>query len=145
MAHHILIPTDGSSLASRAVEQGLSLAHELAARATILTVIEPFRIFSMDPHQIALTQGEYEQAARDQAAACLKEAASRAQAVGVSCDVTQVEHDQPYQAIIDVALARGCDMIAMSSHGRSGLSAVILGSVTLKVLTHSKLPVIVFR
>ena len=145
MAHHILIPTDGSPLAHRAVEQGLSLAHELGARVTILTVVEPFRIFSLDPQQVALTQDEYEQAARDQAGGYLKEASSRAQAMGVSCDATQVEHDRPYEAIIDNALARGCDMIAMSSHGRGGLSAVILGSVTLKVLTHSKLPVIVFR
>jgi len=63
----------------------------------------------------------------------------------VSCDTIQIEDVQPYQAIIATAADRGCDLIVMASHGRSGLSAVVLGSVTNKVLTHTKIPVLVVR
>ncbi|MGA7772506.1 MAG: universal stress protein, partial [Pseudolabrys sp.] len=64
---------------------------------------------------------------------------------GVPCDTIQVEDDQPYKAIIATAGDRGCDLIVMASHGRSGLSAVVLGSVTVKVLTHCKIPVLVYH
>jgi nucleotide-binding universal stress UspA family protein len=65
--------------------------------------------------------------------------------IGVPCDTMQVENAQPYQAIIAAASDRGCDLIAMASHGRGGLSAVVLGSVTNKVLAHTKIPVLVYR
>ena len=68
-----------------------------------------------------------------------------AKAAGVTCDLVHLEHDQPYQAIIDTAQKRGCDAIHMASHGRRGISAILLGSETLKVLTHSAIPVIVRR
>ena len=68
-----------------------------------------------------------------------------AKAAGVTCDLVHLEHDQPYQAIIDTAQKRGCDAIHMASHGRRGISAILLGSETLKVLTHSAIPVIVCR
>ena len=68
-----------------------------------------------------------------------------AKAVGVKCNVLSVEHEHPYQGIIDTAQARGCDLIVMASHGRSGMPALVLGSQTVKVLTHSKLPVLVYR
>ncbi len=69
----------------------------------------------------------------------------RGQLAGVDCDVLHVEHEQIYQAIIDAAEARRCDLIVMASHGRRGVSAVVLGSETVKVLTHSKIPVLVYR
>ena len=68
-----------------------------------------------------------------------------AKLAGVDCDVLHVEHEQIYQAIIDAASARKCDLIVMASHGRRGVSAVLLGSETVKVLTHSKIPVLVYR
>ena len=71
---------------------------------------------------------------------CVANAAKQA---GVSCDTIQVENEQPYEAIITTAKDKGCDLIVMASHGRSGLSAVVLGSVTNKVLTHTKTPVLV--
>ena len=77
------------------------------------------------------------------AASVLNRAADAAKQAGVSCDTIQVENEQPYQAIIATAADRGCDLIVMASHGRSGLSAVVLGSVTNKVLTHTKTPVLV--
>jgi hypothetical protein len=67
------------------------------------------------------------------------------QAAGVECETIQVEHEHPYQAIIDTADAKGCDLIVMASHGRHGISAIVLGSETVKVLTHCKIPVLVHR
>jgi nucleotide-binding universal stress UspA family protein len=68
-----------------------------------------------------------------------------AQAAGVVCATVQVEHEHPYQAIIDIATSKGCDLIVMASHGRRGISALVLGSETIKVLTHCKVPVLVHR
>jgi nucleotide-binding universal stress UspA family protein len=68
-----------------------------------------------------------------------------AQAAGVPCETIREVHDQPYRAIIDAALALGCDLIVMASHGRRGISALLLGSETAKVLTHSTIPVLVYR
>ena len=73
----------------------------------------------------------------------LEHASGKAKAVDVRCETLQVEHEQPYQAIIAASKDRGCDLIVMASHGRSGISALLLGSVTNKVLTHTKTPVLV--
>jgi nucleotide-binding universal stress UspA family protein len=79
---------------------------------------------------------------KQHAAKVLDHVADAAKAAGVPCDTAQVEHDHPYQAIIATAKDRGCDLIVMASHGRSGISAVLLGSVTNKVLTHTNIPVL---
>ena len=71
--------------------------------------------------------------------------ASATRAAGVACVTIQVENEHPYQAIIDTARSKGCDLIVMASHGRRGVSAIVLGSETVKVLTHSKIPVLVHR
>ena len=68
-----------------------------------------------------------------------------ANSAGVPCETLHVEHEHPYQAIIDTAASKGCDLILMASHGRRGIAAVVLGSETVKVLTHSKIPVLVYR
>ena len=75
----------------------------------------------------------------------LTEAEQEAKRVGVPCEVVKVEDRQPFEAIIETAEARGCDLIAMASHGRRGISALVLGSEATKVLTHSKLPVLIYR
>jgi nucleotide-binding universal stress UspA family protein len=75
----------------------------------------------------------------------LSAVAQAAHAAGVACDTVRVEHEHPYQAIIDTALSKGCDLIVMASHGRRGISALVLGSETVKVLTHCKIPVLVHR
>lgn len=79
------------------------------------------------------------------AAKLLDTVASAARASGVACDTVQIEHEHPYRAIIDTARSKGCDLIVMASHGRRGVSAIVLGSETVKVLTHSKIPVLVDR
>jgi len=68
-----------------------------------------------------------------------------AKAAGVTCEAVHVENEHPYKAIIDIANAKSCDLIVMASHGRRGISAVVLGSETVKVLTHSTIPVLVYR
>jgi nucleotide-binding universal stress UspA family protein len=141
MYRHILIPTDGSELAEHGVTNGLALAKSLEAKVSVIVVKEPF-----DELRFIEVPGQSEEFAeqtKKHATSVLNRAANAAKQAGVSCDTIQVEHEQTYQAIIAAAKDRGCDLIVMSSHGRSGLSAVLLGSVTNKVLTHTKSPVLV--
>jgi nucleotide-binding universal stress UspA family protein len=102
-------------------------------------------LFYADAADVAYTLAEYERRARMQAAEILTDAQLKAKARGVPCEVEQVESDSPYDVIIKTADKRGCDLIAMASHGRRGVAAIVLGSETLKVLTHSKIPVLVYR
>jgi nucleotide-binding universal stress UspA family protein len=145
MYHHILIPTDGSALSTVAVEQSMDFARDADAKVTVLTVVIPFHVFSADSNQLAGTRADYERRARTHAAEILTDAQLKAKVRGVPCDVVQVENDSPYDAIINTAEKSGCDLIAMASHGRRGVAAIVLGSETLKVLTHSKMPVLVYR
>ncbi|WP_191059793.1 universal stress protein [Geminicoccus harenae] len=145
MFRHILIPTDGSSLSSSAVEKALRFAREIRAQATLLTVIEPFQLFSLAPEQVSSTAADYHKHATAQAERILSMAEAQANSLGVQCTTVSVEHDQPHEVIVGTALQRNCDLIAMASHGRRGLSAVVLGSQTMKVLAFSKIPVLVYR
>jgi nucleotide-binding universal stress UspA family protein len=145
MFQHILVPTDGSLLSASAVDKALEFARDAGAKVTVLTAIEPFHTFSTDSKQLADTRTTYELHSEAEAARYLAEAESKAKALGVECNLVQVEHEHPYRAIIDTATKSGCDLIAMASHGRRGVSAVIIGSETSKVLTHSSIPVLVYR
>ena len=145
MFKNILIATDGSDLAAKAVEQGILFAKEIGAKITAVTVTEPFHLLSVAPSQLEYTPIEYKKHAEAHAEKVLGTVSAAAKLAGVDCDVLHVEHEQIYQAIIDAAEARRCDLIVMASHGRRGVSAVVLGSETVKVLTHSKIPVLVFR
>ena len=146
MYHHILIPTDGSPLSTVAVEHSMEFARDAGAKVTVLTVVSPFDAFSTDAVGLAdNTRADYERRARMQAAQILTDAQLKAKARGVPCEVEQLESDSPYDVIIKTADKRGCDLIAMASHGRRGVAAIVLGSETLKVLTHSKIPVLVYR
>ena len=145
MFKNILIPTDGSDLAAKAVEQGVLFAKEIGAKITAVTVTEPFELVSVSQIQLEYTPIEYQKHAKAHAEKVLGTVSATAKSAGVVCDTLHVEHDQIYQAIIDAAEARKCDLIVMASHGRRGVSAVVLGSETVKVLTHSKIPVLVYR
>jgi nucleotide-binding universal stress UspA family protein len=142
---NILIPTDGSELANKAVNYGVLLAKENGARITAVTVIEPFHLFSVAMSQIEYTRSEYKKHADTVAERALAVVADAAKSAGVACDSLHFEHEHVYQAIIDAAASNGCDLILMASHGRHGVSAIVLGSETVKVLTHSKIPVLVYR
>ncbi|OKO85999.1 universal stress protein [Bradyrhizobium sp. AS23.2] len=124
MYRHILIPTDGSELA---VARGLALAKSVEARVSIIYVVEPL---------LAVT-GDF--------ASVLDHAANEAKEAGVPCETIQVENVPPDQAIVAAAEDKGCDLIVMSWHGRSGLSTLLIGSVTNKVMTYAKTPVLVCR
>jgi nucleotide-binding universal stress UspA family protein len=143
MYTHILIPTDGSELAEKAVLAGIALAKRIGAKATALTVLPPFHMLTTDTQMLEDTPAQYKTRMRDNAKKTLGAVALAAKAAGVACETIQVEHEHPYQAIIDTAKSKGCDLIVMASHGRHGISAIVLGSETVKVLTHSKIPVLV--
>ena len=145
MFQHILVATDGSPLSAKAINNAMSLAKSLEARVTVLAVIEPYHAFSKDPAQLADTEAGYKKRSEAEAARILSEADQVAQKTGVAYATLHLEHEQVYQAIIETAGKRGWDLIAMASHGRRGVAALVLGSVTTKVLTHSSLPVLVYR
>ena len=145
MYTNILIPTDGSELAGKAVEHGIALAKRIGAKATVLTVLPPFHTFTSDTQMIEDTPAQYKARMQKQAEKILGAVTHAAQAAGVACETVQVEHEHPYRAIIDTAESKGCDLIVMASHDRHGISAIVLGSETVKVLTHCKIPVLVHR
>lgn len=149
MYSHILIPTDGSTLAEQAVVKGLELAKALGAAVTVMTVVEPFHLVTYamtgEATQLSDRVRAYERQAAGQAKVVLDAAASQASAAGVAAETVAVEADHPSEAIIRTAGEKGADLIVMASHGRRGMAALVLGSETTKVLTHSKIPVLVLR
>jgi nucleotide-binding universal stress UspA family protein len=142
---NILVATDGSDLAAKAVEQGILFAKEIGAKITAVSVTEPFHVLSLAPSELEYTPIEYKKYTEAHAEKVLRAISDAARLAGVACETLHVEHEHVYQAVIDAASARSCDLIAMASHGRRGVSAVVLGSETVKVLTHSKIPVLVYR
>jgi nucleotide-binding universal stress UspA family protein len=145
MYTNILIPTDGSELAGKAVRDGIALAKRIGAKTTALTVLPPFHVLTTDTRMLEDTPAQYEVRMQAHAEKTLGAVAQAAEAAGVACEMVHVEHEHPHQAIIDTAESKGCDLIVMASHGRHGISAIVLGSETVKVLTHSKIPVLVHR
>ena len=145
MYKNILLPTDGSELASKAVDHGITLAKTLGAKITVLMVPPPFRTFVLEPQIIDSTADEYTDHMKDRARSVTEGVASLARAAGIEADTVHAEDEHPYQAIIDTAARKGCDLVVMASHGRRGVAAIVLGSETVKVLTHSRIPVLVYR
>ena len=142
MHTHILIPTDGSELSAKTIEYGIALAKAVGARVTGLTVSRPSPGVGASAARKAVATRQRVAAAAAGRLAQVTEAATK---FGIDCDVVHAEHRQPYKCIIDTANGKGCGLIVMASHGRRGISAIVLGSETVKVLTHSSVPVLVFR
>ena len=145
MHTHILIPTDGSDLSDEAIQYGTALAKAANSKVTGVTVSSPFHFLSVEPEMVADTLESHRERMTTVAAQRLAKVKQAADAAGLGCEVVHVEHEHPYKAIIDVANNKACDLIVMASHGRRGISAIVLGSETLKVLTHSTIPVLVYR
>ncbi|MBO9353782.1 universal stress protein [Bordetella petrii] len=145
MYQHILIPIDGSELSQIGLTHGLQLARALQARVTIMTVLEPVHLPASEGVRLASVQQQFRQQARERAQGWLDAGAERARQAGVECRTHVHEEGQPYAAIVDYAAQAGCDLVAMCSHGRSGMAAMVLGSQTQKVLAKSKIPVLVYR
>lgn len=145
MYKNILLPTDGSALSAKAVEAGLQLAKTVGARVTALVAFEPFHVFSLAADQLEYTPATYAEHATAEGRRALDAVAKRAGAMGVACTTEVRQAEQPYRAIVEAAEVNGCDLIVMGSHGRRGMAALMLGSVTVEVLTHSTVPVLVYR
>lgn len=145
MFKHILIPTDGSTLSRIAVERGLDMARAMDARVTVLHVGTPFHVFAAETGAITDTRPEYERHARARAGEISREVEAAAKTKGVNCRTTIVTAERPYEEIIRTAREEGCDLVVMASHGRKGVKALLLGSETQKVLTHSAIPVLIYR
>lgn len=145
MFKHILIPLDGSLRSEAAVREGLQLAKTLGARVTAFHVTPKFHSAgaAMELPSSAASACPIDAAAR--AEAVLRFAARIASGMGVSCELDYVSGDTPFEEIIDAADRKDCDLIVMASHGRRGIEGVLLGSQTHKVLTHSRIPVLVYR
>ena len=114
----ILIPTDGTELAGKAVDHGIALAKRLNAKVTALTVLPPFHTFTTDTQMIEDTPAQYKARMQKHAEKTLGAAAGVAQAAGVAYEMVQIEHEHPHQAIIDTAVSKGCDLIVMASTTR---------------------------
>lgn len=147
MYKHLLVPSDGSDLSNNAVGRAIAFAREGAARITVLHVMPEYipPAFAEFPAAGQASFTEFTKATEESARIVLDAAARSATEAGVECETVSLRHTQPWRAIIDTARERGCDLIFMASHGRRGLSALVLGSETNKVLTHSTIPVLVFR
>ena len=145
MFKHILVATDGSELAQKGVEQGLALAKALGAKATAVTVTEPVTALLVGETAVALPFDEYEKAANANAARILAGVSASAAKAGVACATVHVKEQFPAEGIVAAAKAAGCDLIVMASHGRRGLSKLLLGSQATRVLTLSEVAVLVCR
>jgi nucleotide-binding universal stress UspA family protein len=147
MFKHILVPTDGSQLSTETVKQAISFAHEANARLTFLFAKPEYPVAFygegalIDP----TTPEKFAEMAEQQAKEILGICAQLAQSANVTCSTLAVTSDIPYEAIIEGANSAACDLIFMASHGRRGISGLLLGSETQKVLTHSKIPVLIYR
>jgi nucleotide-binding universal stress UspA family protein len=145
MHKHILVPTDGSELSNQAIEYAAALAKTVNAKLTVLTVTTPYYGFIAERSVPSARIEDYQHEAAKLAEQYLDVAKDITAAAEVPCHAIHIQSPQPYQAIINVAKDQGCDLIVMASHGRRGVAAIVLGSETIKVLTHSTIPVLVVR
>ncbi len=146
MFKHILISTDGSSLGNKASKAGIELAHALGARVTAYYAIEQQQMiydegYMMDQKMI----DRLEESTRAVGQKRVDAIGKMAKAAGVRFVPIVTQASTAYEGIIDTAKKRKCDVIFMASHGRRGLSKLMMGSVTQKVLAHSRIPVVVYR
>ena len=147
MYKHILIPTDGSEVAEKAVSAGIGFARESGARVTLFTAVPEYR----PPSEVDIRAGnvvslaEHERRSEKQAHAIFARGAQAAHAAGIEYDTDWTSSDQPWEAIVDAAKRNGCDAIVMGSHGRKAFSRLVHGSQAVDVLSHCDLPTLVVR
>ncbi|MBL8444345.1 MAG: universal stress protein [Zoogloeaceae bacterium] len=147
MFKHLLVPTDGSVLSDSTVARAVSFAKEAGARVTFFYAQPdfPMPIYGEGALIDPTTPEQFAQAAAEEAAAILAKAKAAADDAGVVADTDTLINEVPYEAIIDAANRHACDLIFMASHGRRGIAGLLLGSEATKVLTHSKIPVLIYR
>ena len=144
MYKRILFPTDGSEITLKALQSAIALAKLTSAEIYVLSVKEPFPYSAISEMQPVPPQEFYDAQERI-ASGRVQAAADAARAAGLTCQAHTVEAIHPWEAILDHAKNQGCDLIVMASHGRRGVTALLLGSETSRVLTHTALPVLVVR
>lgn len=132
-------------MAEAAFHKALVLAREMNARGTAVRVCPHFHVLTYQAEMLTDTREEYIKAASEEPTRYLHGIAQEAGAAGVPCETTYVVNDHPYEAIIKSAEDKGCDLIVMASHGRRGIAKLLLGSEATKVLTHSSVPVLIYR
>jgi nucleotide-binding universal stress UspA family protein len=145
---HLLLPTDGSSLATRGAKAGVQLAKALGAKITVLYVGMPYAsIVYGDPalYYAGPSPKEHKRFSEEAAQKAFAPVAREAKRAGVDCFTLLALNSKPWEGILKTARARKCDAIVMASHGRSGLGGLFLGSETQRVLAHSRIPVLVIR
>jgi nucleotide-binding universal stress UspA family protein len=146
MYKHILIPTDGSELSEKAVRAGIELARSVQADVTLLTASLPYHLVVGDaPIGQENNVVHYTRITEERAAQRFKPGEEYARTLGVPVRAEHVYAQFPHEAIVDAARRERFDLVCMASHGRKGLAALLIGSETQKVLTHSKVPVLVCR
>jgi nucleotide-binding universal stress UspA family protein len=145
MYKHLLIATDGSELAQKAIDQGLAIAKALDARATAITVTEPWTAAVYGEAVMAFAVDDYEKAVEAGASKVLSTVNDAAKKAGVTCVTIRVKDRFPAEGIIETAKAYGCDLTVMASHGRRGLRRLILGTQANEVVTQSTIPVLICR
>ncbi len=145
MYAHILVATDGSEIANRAVKHAIQLAHTLGAKLSAVTVTEPFEAVITSGLEEAIEPGEYDKLQKAMASDLLAAVTAAAVAHDIECNEINKNFATPYEGIIAAAESIGADLIVIGSHGRSGLGALLLGSQAVKLLTHCKIPAIVVR
>lgn len=144
MYKRILVPTDGSERSVKAVEGAARFARPLGATLVVMTVVEPYSYTNLAEYRPESIE-QYDERVTAEAEERTEAARKIAVAAGVEVKTVMVKSFSPAEAIIEQAEKNGCDIIFMASHGRKGIAAVLLGSETQKVLTHSHLPVMVYR
>ncbi len=144
MFKRILIPTDGSDITSKAVDTAIGMARALGARIEAISVKEPFPYSAISEMQPTPPQ-EFFDAQERIAHKRVEAVVETCKACNVECEGFTVEALHPWEAIIDHARSHHCDLLVMASHGRRGVTALLLGSETQKVLTHSTIPVLIVR
>ena len=145
MYKHLLLPTDGSPLSEGAMRRGVQFARQVGAKVTGFYAMPEFRVMAYTIAMLDDSHTIFEKQAMVRAEAVLALVQTVAQQEGVACDTVMTTSDSPHKAIIQAARDRGCDLIVMASHGRRGVEGFFVGSETIKVLTHSKIPVLVHR
>jgi nucleotide-binding universal stress UspA family protein len=142
---HILLPSDGSAACLAAAGACIRFAAEVGARVTAVHVEQPVRMFTYEPQVTEHAHEEYRRMRAQHARNCLEPIEKLASAAKVACTTIVTDADEPWEGILKTAHERHCDMIMMASHGHRGVRALLLGSQTHKLLTHSAIPVMVYR
>lgn len=147
MFKHILVPTDGSALSTDTVKRAIGFAKEAGAKVTFFYAKPdyPIALYGEGALIDPTTPEKFAEMADKQSKEILAACEGLAALEGVASSSMSLVSDVPWEAIISAASNAGCDLIFMASHGRRGLSGLVLGSETQRVLTHSKIPVLVYR